>query len=342
MRRQTKWRMGFSALLLIAAGAGAYHYWRGQERGSARELLSFMPAEASTVVYADLGALRESPFLAELLALAPTPGTDREYTEFVQETGFDYARDLDRAALAVVPQGKEQAVFAVADARFDRQKITSYGLKSGKQITLGGREAITTPVSGSAKRITFVFLGPGRIVLTDATDLGVLAAHLTPQKDTPANAPWRERFARLGGSAVFAVTPIHAAEAMGLAAQAASGLRSDDLTTLAGSLRWGTLALRPEGNALRVVAEAECADEESARKLSGVVSGLTMLAGNVLAHSKTQRPMDVEMFAALQEMLKSVDVSRMDRGETKAVRMVLAVTPRVLEAVRRLSPTKAH
>jgi hypothetical protein len=342
MRQRTKWLTGLSALLIVTAGTGAFHYWRNRDRGSARELLGLMPAEARAVVYADLDALRKSPFLAELLALTPTPGTDPEYAEFVKETGFDYARDLDRVALALLPQGKEQTVLAVAEGRLDRQKITHYALKSGKRIELGGREFITTSVSGSPKRISFLFLGPNLVILTNATDLGALAAHLTPQKDNPANTPWRERFARLGGSPVFAVTPIRAAEAVGLATQTAGGLRSDDLAMLAGSLRWGTLALRPEGNALRVVAEAECTDEESARKLSGVASGFTMLAGAELAALKTQRHLDAETFAALQEMLKSVDVSRIDRGETKAVRIVLVVTPRVLEAVKKLGLDEAH
>ncbi|MGA2484097.1 MAG: hypothetical protein ABSF92_13365 [Candidatus Acidiferrales bacterium] len=337
MGRRTKWSIGFGAGLLLAAVALGYFSWRGRYQGARPELLSFMPPEANTVAYADLGALRDSRFLAELLALAPSPGTDRDYAEFVRETGFDYARDLNRVALAVMGQGRDRVVLAVADGHFDQDKIVAYAVKSGKREMVGGRETFRTSIDGSAKWVTIAFLSPNRIALTDGQDLSAFAAYLIPPRDNPANAPWRERFRRLAGSPVFAVSQLGVPDGAALAGQPAGGLRFEQLAALSESLRWGTVALRPQGDSLLVVAEAECANEDSARKLSDEVSALATLAGMMLANPKTRRQLDADTLAALDEMLKSVEVSRIDRGETKAVRIVFPVTSRALEAARQLS-----
>ena len=330
MSKRTTWLAGVATIAFLAVGYLAYRYAQSRGKEPVPELLDFMPPESSTVVYVDLAALRQSPFLEELRALAPSPEADREYAEFVRETGFDYTRDLDRVAVAMIVRDKESSVFAVADGRFDRNKIKEFALKTGKRETVDGREAYSTLVSGRPKRMTLAFLENNRIALTDGPDL---AGYLAPQKQDPARAPWRERFTRLAGSPVFAASRINS-ESAAMASRAAGSLRSDQLASLVASLRWGTLAARPDGDHLRVVAEGECTGEESARQLSGVVSGLVLIARAGLTDPKTQRQVAPEAIAAMDELLKSVDVSRMDRGETKAVRVLIDVTPRLLQAMR--------
>ena len=187
--------------------------------------------------------------------------------------------------------------------------------------------------SGRPKRITLAFLGNNRIALTDGPDL---AAYLAPRRGDPAGAPWRERFTRLAGSPVFAAGRMNR-ESASLVSRATGSLRSDQLASLVANLRWGTLAARPDGDHLRVVAEGECDSEESARQLSGVASGLVLIARAGLSDPKAQRQVGPEAVAAIDEVLKNVDVSRIDRGETKAVRVMIEVTPRFLEAVRQMS-----
>ena len=90
---------------------------------------------------AALRALKNSP-LAGLLGLtSPGPEADQEYEEFVRQTGFDYTRDLDKAAIAFWPHSfavepgngiGENRVLAIADGRFDQQKIKAYALRTGK------------------------------------------------------------------------------------------------------------------------------------------------------------------------------------------------------------------
>jgi len=341
LRRRASWLwlLGLGVTLLIVALVLGYHEWQGRIHAVRPAVLSYMPAGGDTVIYADLTALRHSPFLARLLSLAPSAGMDADYAGFVQATGFDYARDLDRAALAVIGHGQRRVLFAVADGRFDYGKITAYALKTGRREMIGGYELFRTPMSGASKEATFSFLSPGRIALTDGQDMTAFVSFFTPQADNPGSQPWHERFVRLAGSPVFLVSSLSASNGAMLATRPASGFRSEQLGTFAGSLRWGTVGLRPDGDALRIVAEAECANDESASRLSDTASGLTLFARAQLTDPKTQRQLDPETLAALEEMLRTVDISRIDRGETKGVRLVFSVTTRVLDAAARLNRT---
>src|SRR5260370_37156058 len=49
---------------------------------------------------------------------------------------------------------------------------------------------------------------------------------------------------------------------------------------------------------------------------------------------KTRQQLDPQAREAYLEMLKGADVSRIDRGETKSVRLVFDITPRFLEAAK--------
>jgi hypothetical protein len=86
-------------------------------------LVQQLPPGASAVVSIDVAALRDSSFANELASLAPSSTQDPAYTEFVHATGFDYTRDLDRAALDLWPQTSATSVLALAQGRFDQAKI---------------------------------------------------------------------------------------------------------------------------------------------------------------------------------------------------------------------------
>src|SRR5580692_10325949 len=106
--------------VLVVGAIVLYGYQRWSDSGSSsrNELLAQMPANASVVLYIDLDALRQSPFLAELYKWAPQPKADADYAQFQQSTGFNYERDLDRVSVAVLKHGQETALFAMADGKF--------------------------------------------------------------------------------------------------------------------------------------------------------------------------------------------------------------------------------
>src|SRR5579863_5541780 len=162
MDKKTGVGMILAAVMLAVIVFWGYQHWRGSDNDR-DELLSLMPASASAVVYVDLQALRNSPFLAGLFAWAPRPSVDADYAEFVQATGFNYERDLDNLAIGIWNGAKEISFFALADGRFDRKKITTYAMQSGTRTTERGREIFSATMSGSTRRISLAFMKDDRV-----------------------------------------------------------------------------------------------------------------------------------------------------------------------------------
>ena len=323
-----------AALAIVLLGAAAfygYQKWKANSSLSGGDALALMPSDANAVVFADFDQLRTATFVTNLYAWAPKPQADLEYAQFLKETGFDYERDLDRIAIAF--QGQQNSTFfAIADGKFDRQKISAFAMKSGAASKNGRREIFSVPVSESSKKISFTFLRNDRIALTDGPDIG---AALDARKRKEDNAEWISRFERLAGSPVFAVIRQDAAAGAMLGAQAPGGLRSPQLSTLLDQLQWITIAGKPENDRLRVVAEGECAAEATTRQLADLLNGVVILAEAGLNDAKTRQRLDPSARAAYLELLKSADVSKIDRGDTKSVRLTFEITPSFLESARR-------
>jgi hypothetical protein len=315
----------------------AYQRWSGPERSARNDLLAQMPANAEAVLYIDLDAMRQSPFLAELYKWAPQPTADPDYAQFVQSTGFNYETDLNRVSIATLKRGPDTMLFAVADGRFDRRKIAGYASRSGTRENRSSREIFSVPLSGSTRRITFTFLRGDRIALTNGDSLE--ASLSTPHGDTDSETQaWRERFRRLAGAPVFAVVPQDAAAGTALGARAPGGLRSPQLSALIDQLQWISVAGKPEGDHLRVVLEGEGSADINTRQLSDVLNGLLVLAQAGLSDQKMRQQLQPEAREAYLELLKSADVSQIDRGETKSVRLIFDLTPKFLEAARAAMP----
>lgn len=330
--KKKKWvGLGIAVLALGAVVYFGFQRWHGSNAAKRGDLLELMPPDASAVLFADFEELRHTPFIAGLYAWAPKPQADADYAQFLSETGFDYERDLRRLAIAVEKQGQDSTLFAVVDGKFDLQKISAYATKTGIVARSAGRDIYSVPLSGTPKKISFTFLSEDRIALTDDSDPGILRSAKRRNEDA---AEWRSRFERLAGSPVFAVIRQDAAAGAALAAQAPGGLRSPQLSALLDQLQWITLAAKPENDRLRVVVEGECTAEVTARQLVDLLNGVVVLAQAGLNDAKTRQRLDPAARAAYLELLRSADVSKVDRGDTKSVRLVFEITPKFLEAAR--------
>jgi len=254
-------------------------------------------------------------------------------------TGFHYEHDLDHLAIAFERIGQDSAFFAVAEGRFDRQKISAVATKSGSVERRSGYEIFAIPESGSAKKVFFTFLSNSRIVLTDQADL---AQTLNTKKKGGDSAEWRARFERLAGSPIFAVIRQEVSQGAALLSQAPGGLRSPQLSSVMDQLQWITLAGKPENDRIRIVAEGECSSEETTRQFADVLNGVLALAEAGLNDIKTREQLDPALREAYLDLLKSVDVSKLDRGDTKSVRLAFEITPAFLEAARRVSNSPAN
>ena len=81
---------------------------------------------------------------------------------------------------------------------------------------------------------------------------------------------------------------------------------------------------------MRVVAEGECPTDATSRQLSDFLNGALILAQAGLNGPQVRQQLDPQAREAYLELLKGADISRIDRGETKSVRLVFDVTPKIL------------
>lgn len=317
------------ALLLIFAAALAvffYRYWNAVGSDTRESALALLPSDANTAAFVDAAALRNSRFLAALYAWAPRAAADADYTAFVRATGFDYERDLDRVAVAIERRGAASAFFAVADGRFDRGKISAYAEQNGTRSTESGHEIFRVQAHDGSPPISFTFLAKGRMALTDGESL---LPYLSQPPDAWEQSQWNARFERLAGSPIFAVIRTGSGASL---PPAPGGYQSPQLAALLAQLQWITLAGKPDGQNLRLVAEGECASDTTARQLSDFLAGLVTLAEAGLDGPKLRRQLSPDVRETYLQVLQSADVFKIGRGETTSVRVAITITPALLEA----------
>jgi hypothetical protein len=323
--------------ILGAISFFGYRWWSVRNTPAREELLAGMPGDAEKILYADVSVLRQSPFVARLIAWAPKTQADADYAQFVRDTGFDYERDLDRIAVASYKKSGRSTIFAVASGRFDKKKIAAYAQQHGKIFaTEWNTQVFAVPLSDSKSTLCFAFVRSDEIVITDDVSCADKLREAT--RADSRRADWQPRFERLGGSPVFAVVRQDGATGDALAAQAPGGLRSPRLSALLNQLQWITIAGIPQESTLRVVTECEAASDTTTQQLADVLNGLILFAQVGLNDPKTRQQVAPEARQAYLELLNSAEISRIDRNQTKSVRIVLEVTPKILDAAKTVAP----
>ncbi len=324
------------AVLAVALATGIYFgyaRWMGS-RGNPREsLLRALPADATAVIYADVAELRQGEILKGISNWNAGAVADPDYKQFVSETGFDYERDLDRVGIAVENRSGARNYFALAEGNFDRMKVEAYLRKNGTAEKKGQLEIfrLATPNSSpyipSVRRwVSITFLSDHRLALSDAADL---STELLSAANDAGHAEWTERFKRLAGTPVFALIRQDAAIGALLNNQAPGGLRSPQLGQLLNQLLWVSIAGKPEGKEFRAVLEGECPNEMTMRQLSDFLNGITLMANAGLSDPKLRQQMDPAEREAYLELLNSIEVTKLDRGTGKSVRVTFVVTPEI-------------
>jgi hypothetical protein len=279
------------------------------------DVLSLLPAGAPVIAFADVATLRASAFAADVQALAPSSDEDKDYREFVRDTGFDYSRDLERFAVDAwidannrLPDGSLRVtLITIADGKFDRAKISAYALHSGGKTTKRGDiDVYEVPSNVPGQKITFAFLSPTRIALAQGVSLDPV---LAKGQSGSLDAATRDRISHVNGSTIFAVARTDdLAKIVSI-----PGIQSGQLNKILNSIRGLSLSGKPEGSKLSAVVQADCDSMTNAFQLMALLDMLRVLGRAALADPKTKeqmRPGDAE---ALDTMLKIASVSRDSR-----------------------------
>ena len=326
--------------ILIASGltvfaiAGAVLLYSGLRRSEAveaspsAELFSELPAGAPTLVYADLAAIRASSFYKQRPDHGPIALPDHDYAEFMQSTGFDFEKDLDRVAMAAWPldPGQEknkpaqQKIILVAEGRFDQRKIRDYATRKGKIDRQQGHDVFQFSNTARPGVSSLTFLNDHRIAIVEGPSIAPLLEH---RGETSAGDPARQRAARVEGAAVFVIARAPTAPEN----FAPGGAQSAQLLSMAKSVQWITLAARPEGDNLRLSLEGECQTATDARQIQSALQLLRMLGQAGLESPKTRKSMDPATFELAETLLKSADVS----ATAERVRILVELTPDILK-----------
>ena len=303
--------------------------------GSAREqFLRFVPADATSVVFIDFDALRASPFLAALKSWAPQPAEDSEYAQFVRDTGFDYERDLAKTFVAISNHGTTSSTLALAEGKFNRAKIEAFLSRNGRPIQQGSLKVFILTAGANERPLSVTLFSSQRIAITNSENL---FSALSDAVHQPGHADWQTHFDRLAGSPVFAVIRQDPAVQAAFGAAAPAGYSSPQLAALLNQLQWISIAGKPEGDVLRAVAEGECPSDIASSQLRDFLQGLQLLAQNGLGDPKLREQMNPEEREAYLDLLKSADIEKIDRADSKSVRVVLTVTPQFLAVAKSAS-----
>ncbi len=320
-----------AATVLIAAILLARNFSNGADGTERQQLFQLIPTGSSAVIFADVDEFRESSFLAKLYEWAPHPAEDSEYAQFVRDTGFSYERDLHRVVLAISKRGADTNFVAIADGKFDRKKIEAVLFHNGAPSQHGKWKIFRLNVTANDKPLSVAFLSDSRIALSNSEDLAGGAAATSGE---PGHAEWNARFERLAGTPLFAVIRQDSSVPGSIGNMAPGGYRSPQLSALLDQLQWISVAGKPDGDQLRVVAEGEGLSEPSMTQLSQTLQGILLLAKNGLNDPKVRQQMNPAERDAYLEMLSGAEVQKIDRGEWKTVRLVVPVTPKFLDVAK--------
>jgi hypothetical protein len=251
------------------------------------------------------------------------PKEDRDYQNFVHDTGFDYTSDLDKVAIAIWPTalptpngglGENQAV-AIAEGRFDQEKLKAYALRYGEAVTQGAQSFYV--VRGDPP-VSFGFLSATRMVLKNGKGLSIL----TPMPSASERDATTGRINRVAGAPIFAV-----ARTDTLPRSFYDNFKSaPQLQSLARSVKGLTFAGQPQGNRMDLALDAECDSLTHAGEIATLLDGLRMFGTMALSDPKTRRQMTAGQAAFLTALASQVKVTHQDRW----VRVTLDVTPEMM------------
>jgi hypothetical protein len=171
-RRTSRLLLSLAALVIIVAAVGLAIFLR---KRAAPEPARLLP-DADAFVFVNLKPLRT----AGLIGQNPPPITDPAYAQFVEQTGFQFERDLDEAAFAIhlpepivqaanISQNERYPRFSeIFEGHFDNTKVANYFRKVAANVeSYRDIEIFSIPLEGRTVRVALLGVGTAAVSNTD-------------------------------------------------------------------------------------------------------------------------------------------------------------------------------
>lgn len=280
------WQLITGLVIIALAGVGLMLYLTRNSRVDAVSLVSWFPPREATVVYLDVAAMRSSGILEKLVG--STMGEEAEYRAFVQGTGFDYKRDLDRVML----NSANGVHYFVLQGRFDTGKLKNYAKSQG-----GACDGDYCHMKGSTpdRVISFRPLRGNLLALASSRDENGARAIDRRTPDKPSF--------EIPEAPVWAHVPVDVVRAM---PQYPSGTRL--FAKALESAERAVFTLSPAQKDLELAVNITCQSEEAAAVLRAQLQGITELLQKLITR-EAQKPSAGD----LSGMLTSGSFERKDR-----------------------------
>jgi len=179
----------WTAILIVIGAIGAAG-WFGFDRYQHRfvrtdnDLVTLLPPGDLTTFYINIAALRQGRLLHLLTGI--TPASEKDYTDFVSDTGFDYTRDMDALVGGV---NNENETFFLIRGRFDWSKLCQFAAAHGGACE---DEACRAPGTKPHRWVNFIRIQPDTIGLAiseNATAADLLRPPGRRLQDMPPGDP---------------------------------------------------------------------------------------------------------------------------------------------------------
>jgi len=247
-------------------------YLRRSAPISAAEMVSYMPAGDSTLLYLDVQGLRDSGILEKLAG--STVAEEPDYKAFVAESGFDYRTDLD----AVLSSTSDVQQLFLLKGRFDWKSLIKYATNHGGSCVNG---FCKIPSDRPNRSISFYPVGTNVLSLGISRDEFAAGNIHPPKSKTP-----------LPGVAPQPVWLAVPASTLQDVEKLPAGTKLF-AKALAGAERV-VFALGPEQERFELAMDVTCKTAEDAVRLRVELEGLTTMLGKLISREKqTPNPSDL-------------------------------------------------
>jgi hypothetical protein len=281
MTKSTRYFMAGSAAVLAAGlctGLVAY-YGGGFQALSASTgptELSYIPADAAVVAYADVRSIMDSELRQRLKTVIPLHDQQGQ-EEFQRQTGIDIERDIQYVIAAVSANGPHPAPLVVARGMFNDTQLELIAREHGGVFEeYRGKRMVNTPREHGDHSGTLAFLEPGLVAVgasqavKKAIDAQMSATSITSNSEMMDLVSDIERY--------------NNAWAVGrLDVLASRANLPDNIARQIPAVKWFAAAGHINGGVAATL-RAEARDDQSAEHLRNVVRGLLSL-GQLQAQS---------------------------------------------------------